>query len=559
MTQQGQLAAFLRHLVDVGIGVEQPASPGLVPLQMLIVQSADWGRLGEEARTWDCRWVAGWGEDLGNDGSESIRVNACLEMAGAYLIARTTVPRDTPVLPSHTPSYPGADRPERHTRDMLGVVFSGHPDARRWTRHQAWTDSEYPLRQNFPTAGRPPTQTPSDHEYSFLLAQGSGVHEIPVGPVHAGVIEPGHFRFQAVGETVLRLEERLGYAHKGIEKIAEGRDANGLARLAGRVSGDTTVAHTWAACMAMEKAASLEVPPRAVWLRALMCERERIANHVGDLGAMLNDIGFGFGSYQFSRLREAWQRVSREVFGHRFMMDCIVPGGVSVDLGKRFIPTLRNEVVALRDQIGKLMAIINDLPSVADRVRGAGVLTPEYAKALGCVGYVGRASGMDFDVRRDAPYPPYGHLAAKTSLWCESGVEARVRARIYPSYERLRIKAPLHHYGDVNARARMRIEEMAISFELIEDLLAGLPAGPIQADWTAPAAGAEGVGLVEGWRGEIFSFVRFAADGRVARFFPRDPSWTIWPALELLIHDNIVPDFPVCNKSVNGSYSGQDL
>lgn len=532
MTQQGQLAGFLRHLVEVGIGVEQPASPGLVPLQILIVPSADWGRLGEAARTWDCRWVAGWGEDLGNDGSDSIRVNACLELAGAYLIARTTVPRDTPVLPSHTPFFAGADRPERHTHDMLGVVFSGHPDARRWTRHQAWADSEYPLRKNFPAAGRPPTQTPSDHEYSFLLAQGSGVYEIPVGPVHAGVIEPGHFRFQAVGETVLRLEERLGYTHKGIEKIAEGRDAEALARLAGRVSGDTTVAHTWAACMAMEKAAGTEVPRRAVWLRALMCERERIANHVGDIGAMLNDIGFAFGAYQFARLREAWQRVSCEVFGHRFLMDCIVPGGVSVDLDQRFIPTIRNEVVMLRNQINKLMAIINDLPSVADRVRGAGVLTPEYAKALGCVGYVGRASGLNFDVRRDASYAPYDGLT---------------------------IAVPIHHYGDVNARARTRLEEIAASFDLIEAVLTELPAGPIRTTWQHPPAGAEGVGLVEGWRGEIFSFVRFAADGRIARFFPRDPSWTIWPALELLIHDNIVPDFPVCNKSVNGSYSGQDL
>jgi Ni,Fe-hydrogenase III large subunit len=284
--------------------------------------------------------------------------------------------------------------------------------------------------------------------------------------------------------------------------------------------------------MAMEKAAGLEVPPRAVWLRALMCERERVANHVGDIGAMLNDIAFAFGFYQFARLREEWQRVSREAFGHRFMMDCIVPGGLAADLHARFISPMRDEAGALRKQIGRLMAIINDLPSVADRVRGTGVLKPEYAKALGCVGYVGRASGMDIDVRRDAPYPPYGGLT---------------------------VKVPLHHYGDINARARTRLEEIAASFDLIEALLAGLPAGPIRAGWTQPAAGAEGLGLIEGWRGEIMSYARFGDDGRIARFFPRDPSWTTWPALELLIHDNIVPDFPVCNKSVNGSYSGHDL
>ena len=532
MTPQDQLAPFLGRLADVGLRIEAQASPGLAPTQLILVQPEDWSRLGNEAKAWACRWVAGWGEDMGEDGSESIRINACFEKAGAYLVARTAVPRATPVLLSHTASYPGADRPERHIRDLFGVVFSDHPDTRRWTRHQAWKDSEYPLRRNFPAAGRPQAQTPADHQYNFLLAQGSGVCEIPVGPVHAGIIEPGHFRFQAVGETVLKLEERLGYTHKGIEKIAEGRDAEGLARLAGRVSGDSTVAHAWAACMAMEKAAGLEVPPRAIWLRALMCERERVANHVGDIGAMLNDIAFAFGFYQFARLREEWQRVSREAFGHRFMMDRIVPGGVAVDLDERFIPAMRDEVGALRKQIGRLMAIINDLPSVADRVRGAGVLKPEYAKALGCVGYVGRASGMDFDVRRDAPYPPYGGLT---------------------------VKVPLHHYGDVNARARTRLEEIAASFDLIEALLAGLPAGPIRVGWKHPAAGTEGLGLIEGWRGEILSFVRFDADGRIARFFPRDPSWTTWPALELLIHDNIVPDFPVCNKSVNGSYSGYDL
>ncbi|MFA6314625.1 MAG: NADH-quinone oxidoreductase subunit C [Sterolibacterium sp.] len=544
MKPTDQLAGLLSRLANAGLSeVAQAAqaSPGLAPAQVILVPAADWGRLGKEAKAAAWRWVACWGEDLadergeggeGNGGTESIRINACFEKAGAYLLARTLLPRATPVVASHTPHYPAADRPERHVRDMLGVVFSDHPDARRWTRHQAWSESEFPLRRDFPAAGRPPAQTPADHQYKFLLAQGGGVNEIPVGPVHAGIIEPGHFRFQAVGETVLRLEERLGYTHKGIEKVAEGRDAAGLARLAGRISGDSTVAHAWAACMAMEQAAGLAVPPRGVWLRALMCERERVANHVGDIGAMLNDIAFAFGFYQFARLREEWQRVSGEAFGHRFMMDSVVPGGVAVDLDRRFIAVMRDEARALRKLIGKLMAIINDLPSVADRVRGAGVLKPEQARALGCLGYVGRASGMDVDVRRDAPYPPY---------------------------DRLTVKVPLHHYGDINARARTRLEEIAASFDLIEALLAGLPAGAICSAWRPPAAGAEGLGVVEGWRGEILSYLRFGADGRIARFFPRDPSWTTWPALELLIHDNIVPDFPVCNKSVNGSYSGQDL
>lgn len=536
MTSQNPLTQFLAHLAATGLHVETQASAGLAPAKLILIQAQDWGTLAHDAKALAYRWVAIWAEDMGADGagaaSGSLCVNACFEKGGAYLVARTTLPHAKLVLASHTSFYAAADRPERHIRDLLGVTFLGHPDARRWTRHQAWSESDFPLRQDFPRAGSPALQTPADCHYSFLLAQGSGVYEIPVGPVHAGIIEPGHFRFQAVGETVLRLEERLAYTHKGIEKIAEGRTADGLARLAARVSGDSTVAHSWAACMAMERAAGLMLPPRALWLRALLCERERVANHVGDMGAMLNDIGFAFGAIQFGRLREAWQRVSGEVFGHRFMMDCIVPGGVATDLESRFLAHLRAEADALRSQVNKLMTIINDLPSVEDRVRGAGVLKPEYAKALGCLGYVGRASGVDFDVRRDAPYAPY---------------------------DQLNVKVPLHHYGDVNARARTRLEEISASFDLIEALLDKMPDGAVRVAWQVPAAGAEGLGLVEGWRGEILSYVRFAQGGLIARFFPRDPSWTTWPALELLIQDNIVPDFPICNKSVNGSYSGQDL
>ncbi|GAB1233023.1 NADH-quinone oxidoreductase subunit C [Ferrigenium sp. UT4] len=526
MTLKTPYSSFIDCLTGAGLAVTPLA--GVASMPSIGVASDDWGRLGREAQACGWRWVAGWGEDR----VAEIRINACFEQGGAYLLARTTVACTRPVLPSHVPYYPGADRPERHTQDLFGVAFSDHPDVRRWTRHQAWKNSDYPLRRDFPVAGHPPAATAADSQYKFLAAHGSGVYEIPVGPVHAGIIEPGHFRFQAVGETVLNLEAHLGYTHKGIEKIAEGRDAAGLALLAGRISGDATVAHTWAACMAMERAAGIEPPPRAVWLRALMCERERIANHLGDIGAITNDVGFAFGFYQFGRLRETWQRASMAAFGHRFMMDCILPGGVVRDLAPPFIAAMRDEAAALRRQLGKLMPILYDSTSLTNRLLGTGILTPEQAAALGCMGYVGRASGLDFDVRRHAPYPPYDQLP---------------------------VKAVLHHTGDVNTRVRVRHEEIIAALELIEALLAGLPAGPIRTDWQAPIAECEGIGLVEGWRGETLTYVCFGADGRIARCFPRDPSWTTWPALEVLIHDNIVPDFPVCNKSVNGSYSGQDL
>lgn len=522
------LTAFLGRLSLREIQAQEEPAAGLAPAHLLKVRADDWGHLAHEAKNWECRWVGTWGEDSGED----LIVNACFEREGVYLVARTQVPRTTPILPSHTPYFVAADRPERHMQDMLGIAFMDHPDARRWTRHRAWKESEYPLRKNFPVAGNPPAQTPPNDNYRFMFAHGSGVYEIPVGPVHAGIIEPGHFRFQAVGETVLNLEERLGYVHKGIEKIAEGRDAAGLARLAGRVSGDSTVAHAWAACMAMEKAAGVEVPPRALAMRAIMAERERVANHLGDIGAVCNDVAFTFAFYQFGRLREVWQRVSREAFGHRFMMGRVVPGGVASDPGEQVGDTMKKQIASLRQELDRLYNIINDLPSLEDRLDTTGYLSPETAKAFGAVGYVGRASGMPFDVRKDAPYAPYN---------------------------RFNIEVPVFKYGDVAARVKVRAQEILESFKLIENLVGDLPPGPIRADWKPAPMGAEGLGFTEGFRGEILAYVRFGENGRIARYFPRDPSWLTWPTLEKLVRDNIVPDFPVCNKSVNGSYSGHDL
>ncbi len=523
------LDAFLGRLVAEDVMVrEQPAVPALAPARTISVDADHWGKLGQAAKNWGCRWVACWGEDRG----EHFQVHTCFEKDRGYLLARTDVRRLTPILPSHAPYFAAADRAERHLQDLFGIVFGDHPDPRRWIRHQAWKDSEYPLRKDFPLAGHPQPQTPADNDYKFLFAQGSGVYEIPVGPVHASIIEPGHFRFQAVGETVLHLEERLGYVHKGTEKLAEGRDAAGRARRAARVSGDSTVTHGWAACMAMEKAAGLEVPTRALVLRAIMAERERIANHLGDIGAICNDVSFSFAFYQFSRLRELWQRINLEIFGHRLLMDRVIPGGVTVDLVPEAIAAQRAQIRAVRPQLDRLMDIINTSPTVEDRLIGTGKLSHEVAAEFGALGYVGRASGVDLDVRRDSPYAPYDILT---------------------------VSVPILHGGDVAARVRVRADEIRNSFVLIETLFDKLMPGPTCAPWVPPAPDSHGLGLVEGWRGETLAFVRFADDGRIARYYPRDPSLINWPLLEHLIQENIVPDFPVCNKSVNGSYSGNDL
>jgi Ni,Fe-hydrogenase III large subunit len=500
----------------------------LFPARVLEIEAANWGRAAGVASMEGLRWAGAWAEDR----EDGLGVSACLEKQGAYLILRTRVPGDHPELPSHAPHYWAADRVERHIQDLFGIRFTGHPDPKRWTRHQAWSETAYPLRKEFPADGQPPAATPPDNDYPFLKAHGASVYEIPVGPVHAGIIEPGHFRFQAVGETVLHLEERLGYVHKGIEKIAEGRDPGGLARLAGRVSGDTTVGQTWAACMAMERAAGVVIPPRAACIRGILAERERVINHLWDLGALCNDVGFAFGYYQFGRLRELWLRENLALFGHRLLMDTLVPGGVSVDVLPEAAVPMRKSIASLRSELDQLLTILDANSSLEDRLLATGVLSAELASALGALGYVGRASGQDFDLRRDAPYPPYDNL---------------------------NVRVPVESQGDVASRFWVRYKEVRAALRLLEQMLAGLPSGELAAGWQTPAEGAEGFGAVEGWRGEILCYIRFGADSRIRRYYPRDPSIINWPALEKLVLGNIVPDFPVCNKSVNGSYSGHDL
>lgn len=551
MSRFDWLSDYLARLEDEHLIALRGDAQVLAPAHRLALDPEDWGPAAKVAASMGLRHAGVWADppDAATEGADAaptrsatralvdsdtpaIRVWAAFELGGDYLILDTQVPAARPELGSQSPSYPGVERLERHAQDLVGVRFSDHPDPRRWTRHRAWPEGDFPLRAESPRAGRAEGRTPADLDYPFARLQGSGVLEIPVGPVHAGIIEPGHFRFQAAGEDVLRLEERLGYLHRGIEKHAVGRDPAGLARLAARVSGDSTIAHAWAACQAMERAAGCVPPPRALVLRALLAERERVANHLGDIGAICNDVGFAFAHVQCARLRERWQRRNHDLVGHRLMMDAIVPGGVAHDLSESAFRALRQDHAAMRRAVEPLFDIIDDHPPLDDRLIGTGILDTADARALGCTGYVGKASGLDYDLRRDSAYAPY---------------------------DQLRVEVPVEQTGDVAARVRVRMKEVRGSLWMLDRLLDGLPEGAIAVPLPSPARGAMGLGLIEGWRGEILCFVRFDDDGRVTRYFPRDPSWFTWPALERLIRGNIVPDFPVCNKSVNGSYAGVDL
>jgi Ni,Fe-hydrogenase III large subunit len=424
--------------------------------------------------------------------------------------------------------FPSASRMQRAVADLSGLR-AADADMRPWLRHAAWSEGFYPLiHVNTP----PSPAMPAVDNYAFVPVEGDGVHEIPVGPVHAGIIEPGHFRFSVVGEKVLRLEERLGYAHKGIERRFGELPLLSGHRLAARVSGDSAVAFSWAYCQALEGMAAAHLPLRAIWLRALAVELERLANHLGDVGAIGNDAGFAFGLAQFSRLKERLLRATEQALGQRYLMDFVVPGGVRVDLSAAGALSLRETTASIRAEVDALRTIYDEHAGLRDRFVGAGVVTPTLAAKLGLTGLAGRASGQAFDLRCDLPCDPYGDLAPKKCTRTE---------------------------GDVAARVAVRFDEVAECIRLLQRVLRELPTGLHHAALSIPDEGAFGVGMIEGWRGPIFLALEAAADGMIRRCHPHDPSWQNWPVIEHAIIDNIVPDFPLINKSFNLSYSGADL
>ncbi|MBP0630365.1 NADH-quinone oxidoreductase subunit C [Cupriavidus sp. AcVe19-1a] len=433
-------------------------------------------------------------------------------------------------VPDLSSVFPCAGRMQRAMTDLVGINVQGCRDVRPWLDHGLWPPGARPLQCGAQAAPAPAGRLPAD--YPFVRVEGDGVHEIAVGPVHAGIIEPGHFRFSVVGEKVLRLEEHLGYTHKGIERrFTELAPLEGY-RLASRVSGDSTVAYAWAYCMALESAWDNTPPPRANWLRALMLERERVANHLGDLGALGNDAGLAFGLAQFSRLREDWQRLSAEAFGHRLMMDAVVPGGVARDVTPAMVDCLRQQCDVIEREVHVLRAVYDEHAGLQDRFLGAGQVTPELAARLGLTGLAGRASGHAADLRCDHAWLPYDSLA---------------------------VKLVTYRGGDVAARVAVRFDEVLESLRLIRAICSALPEGATRIVPQAPAGAAIGAGWVEGWRGEVLVALELADDSRILRCHCHDPSWQNWPVLEHAIIGNIVPDFPLINKSFNLSYSGHDL
>jgi len=522
-------------MVSADLGLDLRRLPAPLPIRHGRVDQDAWRAAARSVAAQDGRLVSMWGAErlpptVGNKaGNEAANV-ACAAFALPDGLVWLELPADDTGFPDLAPLFPCAARMQRAMADLSGLRAQGSGDQRPWLDHGLWSATRAPLQSGGGAVPANSGALPAD--YRFVRVEGDGVHEIAVGPVHAGIIEPGHFRFSVVGEKVLRLEEHLGYVHKGIERRFTELAALQAHRLAGRVSGDSTVAYAWAYCMALESAWQGDVPPRALWLRALMLERERIANHLGDLGALGNDAALSFGLAQFSRLREDWQRLSSEAFGHRLMMDVVVPGGVALDLSLPMRDRLRQQCDAIEREVRALRTVYDEHAGLQDRFLGTGRVTPELAARLGLTGLAGRASGQAFDLRCDQPWAPF---------------------------DRLEVAMATQRNGDVAARVSVRFDEVFESLRLIRALCAGLPPGDIRVDLQAPAEPSIGAGWVEAWRGEVFVALETAADSRITRCHCHDPSWQNWPVLEHAVIGNIVPDFPLINKSFNLSYAGHDL
>ncbi len=476
------------------------------------------------------RIVALWGSDERDretqDSGNGFALHVAFDDDNGLVCLTLPLPADNPVFPDMSPFFPAANRMQRAAMDMIGIQ-PGSGDTRPWLRHANWPADYHPLRSDAPDA----RHAASNEEYAFVRVEGDGVHEIAVGPIHAGIIEPGHFRFSAMGESVLRLEERLGWKHKGIERRFAGMSLADGARLAGRISGDSTAAYAWAYSQAAEAIGNVSPPPRALWLRALLLERERIVNHLGDLGYMGNDVALAFGLMQFMRLKEDWVRLNARLFGHRFMMDRIVPGGVTVDLDSAGRQAIADQCDDLERELRVLKNIYDEHAGLQDRFLTTGRITPALARQLGVIGLAGRASAQAWDMRCTHPCTPYDQLAPHMAL---------------------------ERNGDVAARALVRFAEIKESLRLIGMILKGMPPGPIRSDVRSAPDG-RGFGWIEGWRGDILVALETGSDGKIRRCHCHDPSWQNWPALEHAVINNIVPDFPLINKSFNLSYAGPDL
>ncbi len=480
-------------------------------------------------RTWNARLVSVFADDArAGAGVFHLYYVLALDAAHGFFILRVPVAPTTPEFHSLTDALPCVNWQEREIQDLFGLKLLGHPNPRRCALHDDWPEV-YPLRKEFDLRTvLPPFQ---GDRHKFRTVEGEGVFQVPVGPVHAGIIEPGHFLFSVAGEPVLYLQLRLFYTHKGTEKLFENLPVPHCVRLAESISGDSSFAHATAFCHAVERAARVQAPPRARVLRSVCLELERLYNHIADIGAICTDVAFVTANMHAMRLKEQVLRVNEVLTGNRLLRGMACLGGVRFDWDAGQLQALAALVAALKPEFDSLAHLIAASSSTLDRLQTTGILRPEVARDLGIVGIVGRASGFDHDLRRDFPHA---------------------------AYDQVKVKVPVYQAGDVEHRLQVRVDEVRESLSLIERFMADLPAGQLHVEVGELPPDRVALGYVEGWRGEIFHWIRTAPGNRLARCKVKDPSLQNWPALSEAILGNIIPDFPVVNKSFNLSYSGID-
>jgi Ni,Fe-hydrogenase III large subunit/Ni,Fe-hydrogenase III component G len=445
----------------------------------------------------------------------------------AVLTLIAAVPGDAPHFPAITPRVPAAHWLEREMQDLLGVIADGHPEPRPLVAHDGWPRGAHPLRKDF----TPPPGWSWAPRFGFTPVEGEGVFEIPVGPIHAGIIEPGHFRFSSVGEAILKLDVRLGWKYRGLETLAQGQSIPRGLEIAERACGLCAFSHALAFSSACEEAAGVLVPPRARALRSLAAELERIYNHAGDIAGMLTDIAFTAGAAEGLRLKEVVQQLIDALFGHRFLRGVCVPGGVTRDLDDAQQLWLRQVLVEVRADFEALVRAATANAMVMDRLAGTGALASAVARDLGVVGPAARAAGIAGDVRRDHPYAYYRDLD---------------------------FQVPVRTDGDVIARFIVRADEIHESLNIIDQMVHHLPGGLLLQPLGTLAAGRWGLGLVESPRGALSHWVRAGERGTIEDWRVRSASHANWPALPIAVLDNIVPDFPLINKSFNLCYACVD-
>lgn len=440
--------------------------------------------------------------------------------------------KNTKEFPSITSLIHDAWRYERKIKTFFGLIPVGHPDPRPIILHENWPADAFPLRKDFNWQEK---LKDVHGTYQFQKVEGEGIYEISVGPIHAGIIEPGHFRFSVAGEEIMLLEPRLGFTHKGSEKLFEILPLNQKVRLSEKISGDSSFSHSLAFCQGLEQLGGVDVPSRALYLRVIYAELERLANHFGDIGAIMLDTGFNFGGTNGARLRELIMQINERLTGSRFLRGVNIMGGVTKDIDDQEKNKLSKDLVNIIKDFSEIIGVAEDDVSFLNRLKGTGVLSYEIAKYRGAVGIAAKAVGIQIDARVDFPYAAYNELNLD--------------------------KIETENSGDVYARFSVRIKESYASIDIIQRALRQLPKGSINAPFSNGVLknNALAISIVEGWRGEIVYFLATDGHGNLNRVVPRDPSFINWALIRNVSLGSVVPDFPLINKSFNLSYSGNDL